>query len=65
MKRHPRILAIKQRIVGEFHAFRVKFMSDDADLNTAPLLTTGTANRTNELQRKIIVSHMECLLRIL
>jgi hypothetical protein len=66
VKRHPAgILAIKQRIIGKFHAFRMKFISDDADLDTAPLLTASAANRTDELQGEVVINHMEFLLRIL
>ncbi len=53
-----RILAIKERIIGEFHAFRMKVVPDDANLSTTPLLITRAANRANELHSKVIISHM-------
>jgi hypothetical protein len=61
---HSRILAIKYRIICDFPTFQVRVKARDANLNMAALLTTRAANRANELQGKIMLIHLEVLLRI-
>lgn len=50
--------AIKHRMIGEFHAFRVRLIPEDALLNMTLLLTGRAANGAHELQRKVLLNHM-------
>jgi hypothetical protein len=54
--------AIKQCIIGEYHAFRVRLRPENSLLNMTPLLTGCAANRAQELQSKVILIHLEVLL---
>jgi len=56
--------AIKQRIISEFPAFRMRFGTSDANLNMAPLLSDCAANRAFKLQRRVSFVHLGFLLRI-
>jgi hypothetical protein len=51
----------KHRIIGEFHAFRVRLIPEDALLNMTLLSKRCTANGAHDLQGKIILNHI-CLL---
>jgi hypothetical protein len=64
VKSRTRVLAAEQRIIGNFPAFQMGFRASDATLNMTPFLTGRAANRANELQGKIILIHLEVLLRI-
>ena len=50
--------AIKHRIIGEFHAFRVRLIPEDALLNMTLLLAGRATNGAHELQRKVLLTHM-------
>ena len=42
------VKAIKQRIIGELHAFPVRLIPEAANLNMTPFLTGCAAHRANE-----------------
>ena len=52
---------IKHRVVGEFHSFRVRLISENALLNMTLLLTQRAANGAHDLHGEVILNHT-CLL---